>query len=212
MIQVVELPNTSLSPIRFGFVSVFVNYKTGCTRLAAASDKVYQLLVHGRWFSPASSTTKTGRHDIAEILLKVALSTINQIKSKSNHLQNEYLFSFRSGYQKITFPKVFFFPKENHPHSLKSQNNYKIKHPIELYTLGVRVYSFLSLLTKQRTSLNRSRVGVQFPSNVLRIIFLRPLCCNVLRLIFLRPLCCNVLMLIFLGPLCCNVLRLILLS
>jgi hypothetical protein len=47
-----------------------------CTRLAAASDKVYQLLAHGRWFSPgtpASSTTKTGRHDIAEILLKVAL-------------------------------------------------------------------------------------------------------------------------------------------
>ena len=29
----------------------------------------------------ASSTTKTGRHDIAEILLKVALSTINEIKS-----------------------------------------------------------------------------------------------------------------------------------
>jgi hypothetical protein len=43
----------------------------GCTRLA--SDKVYQLLAHGRWFSPASSTNKTGRHDIAEILLKVAL-------------------------------------------------------------------------------------------------------------------------------------------
>ena len=49
----------------------------GCTRLAAASDKVYQLLAHGRWFSPgtpASSTTTTGRHDIAEILLKVALN------------------------------------------------------------------------------------------------------------------------------------------
>jgi hypothetical protein len=44
----------------------FVNYKKGWTRLAAASDKVYQLLAHGRWFSPASSTTKTGRHDIAE--------------------------------------------------------------------------------------------------------------------------------------------------
>jgi len=43
--------------------------------------KVYQLLAHGRWFSPGtpvSSTTKTGRHDIAEILLKVALNTINQ--------------------------------------------------------------------------------------------------------------------------------------
>ena len=48
----------------------------GCTRLAAVSDKVYQLLAHGRWFSPgtsAASTTKAGRHDIAEILLKVAL-------------------------------------------------------------------------------------------------------------------------------------------
>ena len=48
----------------------------GCTRLAAASDKVYQLLADGRWFSPgtpASSTTKAGRHDIAEMLLKVAL-------------------------------------------------------------------------------------------------------------------------------------------
>ena len=49
-----------------------------CTRLEAASDKVYQLLAQGRWFSqstPAPSTTKTGRHDIAEILLKVALNT-----------------------------------------------------------------------------------------------------------------------------------------
>jgi hypothetical protein len=52
-----------------------------CTRLAAASDNVYQLLAHGRWSSQASSSTKTGRHDIAEILLKVALSTKNKIKS-----------------------------------------------------------------------------------------------------------------------------------
>jgi hypothetical protein len=45
----------------------------------AASDKVYQLLAHGWWFSPgtpASSTTKTGRYDIAEKLLKVALRYI----------------------------------------------------------------------------------------------------------------------------------------
>jgi hypothetical protein len=57
--------------------------KKRCTRLAAASDKAYQLLAHGCWFSPgtpASSTTKTGRHDIAEILLKVALNTTNQTK------------------------------------------------------------------------------------------------------------------------------------
>jgi hypothetical protein len=56
----------------------FVNYKKGCTRLAATSDKDYQLLAHGQWFSPASSTTKTGRHDIAEILLKAVLNTKNQ--------------------------------------------------------------------------------------------------------------------------------------
>jgi hypothetical protein len=54
----------------------------GCTRLAAASDKAYQLIARGRWFSPgtpASSTTKTGCHEIAEILLKIALNTKNQI-------------------------------------------------------------------------------------------------------------------------------------
>jgi len=79
-----EITHTSLSPIRRGFASGFVNYKKGCTRLAATSDKVYQLLAHGRWFSPdtpASSTTKTGHHDIAEILLKVELKhkkSINQ--------------------------------------------------------------------------------------------------------------------------------------
>jgi hypothetical protein len=68
--------HTSLSPIRRRFVPGFVNYKKEYTRLAAASDKVYPLLGYGWWFSPgtpASSTTKTGRHEIAEILLKVAL-------------------------------------------------------------------------------------------------------------------------------------------
>ena len=69
MSQVVGLPNNAYKPITN-------------TRLAAASDKVYQLLAHGRWFSPgtpASSTTKTSRNDIVEILLKVALNTINQL-------------------------------------------------------------------------------------------------------------------------------------
>jgi hypothetical protein len=58
----------------------------GSTRLTIASDKIYQLLAHGRWFSsgtPASSTTKAGRHDTAEILLKVALNT--KIKSNLRH-------------------------------------------------------------------------------------------------------------------------------
>ena len=50
---------------------------------------VYQLLAHGRWFSlgtPASSTTKAGRHDIAEILLNVALNTLNQINQSYIYL------------------------------------------------------------------------------------------------------------------------------
>jgi hypothetical protein len=40
----------------------------------------------GRWFSagtPASSTNKTDRHDITEILLKVVLRTINQTNHQS---------------------------------------------------------------------------------------------------------------------------------
>ena len=75
---------TSLSQIQHGFVHGSVNYKKGCTRLAAASDKVYLLLAHDQWLSPvtlASFTTKDDHHDIAEILLKVALNTINQIFS-----------------------------------------------------------------------------------------------------------------------------------
>ena len=42
-------------------------------------DEVCQWLETGRWFSPGtpiSSTNKTDRHDITEILLKVTLNTI----------------------------------------------------------------------------------------------------------------------------------------
>ena len=41
-------------------------------------EKVCQLLATGQWFSPVSSTNKTDRHFITEILLKVALNTITQ--------------------------------------------------------------------------------------------------------------------------------------
>jgi hypothetical protein len=46
------------------------------------------LLAHGWWFfpgTPAASITKTGRHDIAEILLKVALKHNKSNQIKSNH-------------------------------------------------------------------------------------------------------------------------------
>jgi len=38
-------------------------------------DKVCQWLATGWWFSLVSSTNKTDRHNITEILLKVALNT-----------------------------------------------------------------------------------------------------------------------------------------
>jgi len=41
-------------------------------------EKVCQWLATGWWFSPVSSTNKTDRHDITEILLKVDLNSINQ--------------------------------------------------------------------------------------------------------------------------------------
>ena len=88
--------HTSLSPIRHGFAPSFVNLQKGCTRLAAASDKVYQLFAQGQWFSsgtPVSSTTKTDRHDIAEILLKVALIT-KYSKFQTNQVQILFFFLF----------------------------------------------------------------------------------------------------------------------
>ena len=78
----IQIPKQSFGP-------GFVNYQKRCTRLAAASDNVYQLLVHGRWFSPgspASSTTKTGRHDIAG---NIAESGVNHQNSNSNSLPKQ---------------------------------------------------------------------------------------------------------------------------
>jgi hypothetical protein len=57
---------------------VWISIWTRCTTLC---DKVCQWLTTGRWFSqgpPVSSTNKTDRHDITEILLKMVLSTIKQ--------------------------------------------------------------------------------------------------------------------------------------
>jgi len=74
MSSVVGLPNNSYKPItNTAWVRArHCKSQKRCSRRAAASDTIYQLLAHGQWFSPgapASSTTKTGRHDIAEILL-----------------------------------------------------------------------------------------------------------------------------------------------
>jgi hypothetical protein len=56
-----------------------VGWTPARARSTTLCDKVCQWLPTGRWFSsgpPVSSTNKTDRHDITEILLKVALNTI----------------------------------------------------------------------------------------------------------------------------------------
>ena len=94
---------TSLSPMPCGFAHGFVMYKKWCTRLAAASDNAYQFLTHGRWFSPASSTIQICSHNIAEILLKVAIKTkkINQSIIKNFGIETShwvvYLVMLRNG-------------------------------------------------------------------------------------------------------------------
>ena len=61
-------------------LSLWVRIPVGwCILDAKLCDNVRQLLVTGRWFSSAtsvSSSNKTDRHDLTEILLKVALNTI----------------------------------------------------------------------------------------------------------------------------------------
>ena len=71
--------------------NVFIRYKVKVVSSNPVHGEVYsiqhyvinvsQWLVTDRWFSPrtpVSSTNKTDSHDITEILLKVALDTINQ--------------------------------------------------------------------------------------------------------------------------------------
>ena len=80
------------------------------------------------WFSPgtlASFTTKTGHHDIAEILLKVALNTIsNQIVTLplfyKFHLYNSYnyhiiddKYSLVSNCHQLIVPRIYLYV--NHP-------------------------------------------------------------------------------------------------
>ena len=72
------LCNQCLSPL---VLWIWILLRTKCTTLW---NKVCQWLATGRWFSPGnqvSSTNKSDRHDITEILLKVAL-ILNTIKSK----------------------------------------------------------------------------------------------------------------------------------
>ena len=76
--------HTSLYSTRREFAPCFVDYKKGALDSQPHVIKLTSCLpkVGGSPGTPASSTTKTGRHDIAEILLKVALSAKKKIKFK----------------------------------------------------------------------------------------------------------------------------------
>jgi hypothetical protein len=57
------------------------------------------LFYPNQWFSPgtsASSTSKTGRHDITEILLKVALSTSKKLMQTKAHISNQWGGAYQS--------------------------------------------------------------------------------------------------------------------
>ena len=60
-------------------------------------DKVCQWLATDRWFSPGttvSSTNKAVRHDITEILLKVALNTINLTNANVSIIEYFSIFTY----------------------------------------------------------------------------------------------------------------------
>jgi hypothetical protein len=57
-----------LSSNKYFILNLYCSHTTLC-------DKICQGLATGRWFSPVSSTNKTDRHNITEILLKVAFNS-----------------------------------------------------------------------------------------------------------------------------------------
>jgi len=78
-----------------------------CTRY---NIKVCQWLETGRCFSfctPISSTNKTDRHDITEILLKVALNTITPISLSFWSKTNFYVYVFHKISIYILHPLIF---------------------------------------------------------------------------------------------------------
>ena len=80
--------NQYLSPL---ILWVLISIRARCTTLC---NTVCQWLATGRWFTPCplvSSTNKTDRHNITEILLKVTLNTIKQITNKKKPFPCDYL-------------------------------------------------------------------------------------------------------------------------
>jgi hypothetical protein len=103
------LCNQCLSPLT---LSVRIPFRRGVLDTALC-DQVCQWLLAGRSFSPStpvSSTTKADRHNITDILLKVALNTIILtpiIPGKPNTMNS---YKFVHGYQFSWFEERGIFP------------------------------------------------------------------------------------------------------
>ena len=92
---------------------VRISIRVRCTILC---DKVCQWLTPGRWFPPRSSfcsNNKTDRHDITEILIKVALNTIKNKKQTNivSVISEEFYFQINFCQNQ---PNIHIFGKTHH--------------------------------------------------------------------------------------------------
>ena len=104
------LCNQCLSPlklwVRILLMAKFTRYNI--IRIRTLYDKVYQWLATIRWFSPGtpvSFTNKTDRHDITEILLKVASNTTTL--TLINYLKQNDIFNFYYCDKKYEYNTLF---------------------------------------------------------------------------------------------------------
>ena len=104
-------------PLRWG-----VLYTTLC-------DKVCQWLTEGQlivfWFSPGtpvSSTNKTYRYDITEILLKVALNTIEQTNKLIQHFEQSNCIDWINFYV-VTDQDIVFLVLDSYGEMVKIKNS-----------------------------------------------------------------------------------------
>ena len=129
------LCNRCLSPL---MLWVRITLRERCTTFC---DKVFQWLAAGLWFSlgpPVSATNKTDRHDIAEILLKVALSTIkptNQPFTQSIYTVAKYLYTNKVF---AHFQSLFSLTKSLHTKSLHTFKFFTHKVFIRLQSLHTK--------------------------------------------------------------------------
>jgi hypothetical protein len=103
-----------LSPIRPGFAPGFVSDKKGCTRLAAASDKVYQLHAHGRVETnkiKKYEENKTTQLASYEYFMKKSLKIPRSNKSKNRRCNSQSKQGKRTNWVRVFHLKHLDFHK-----------------------------------------------------------------------------------------------------